>query len=66
MVSYCIVLYGADPLAAFQVLATARNASLVLVSSAALSERVTPLELFGYVITLIAFALYNYFRMRNL
>jgi hypothetical protein len=51
---------------ALQVLSTARNAALVLVSAIALSEHISSLEIVGYTISLASFALYNYFRIRNL
>lgn len=49
-----------------KVLSTARNASLVLVSSMVLGEHITQLEMVGYTISLISFGLYNYFRIRKL
>mmetsp|Transcript_42435 Transcript_42435/g.137021 ORF Transcript_42435/g.137021 Transcript_42435/m.137021 type:complete len:357 (+) Transcript_42435:70-1140(+) len=48
-----------------KVLSTARNASLVLVSAAALNEEVSRIELVGYSITLISFGMYQYFRARG-
>lgn len=53
-------------LAAPQVLSTARNAALVLVSAVALGEDISRLEMAGYTISLGSFALYNYFRIKNL
>ena len=43
-----------------KVLGTARNAGLVLVSSWLYKEAITPLEGWGYAISLLFFAAYNY------
>ena len=49
-----------------KVLAAARNAVLIIFSALLLGEKVSALELGGYGFSLVCFALYNYFRMRNI
>ena len=46
-----------------QVLGTARNALLVLVSVYLYDEIVTGLQLFGYLLSLVFFGTYNYYQM---
>ena len=49
-----------------KVLGTARNAGLVLLSPLLYHEVITPLEGVGYAISLLAFGLYNYFKIKGL
>ena len=48
-----------------KVLGTARSAGLVVWSALVLGERITPLELGGYTLSLLAFAAYNTFKMQG-
>ena len=48
-----------------KVLGTARSAGLVVWSAMVLGERITPIELGGYTLSLCAFGAYNYFKMQG-
>ena len=48
-----------------KVLGTARSAGLVVWSAVVLGERITPLELGGYSLSLCAFAAYNVFKVQG-
>jgi len=48
------------------VLGTARNAGLVVVSALALGEEISPLQACGYTVSLVAFAMYNYYKINQL
>ena len=66
-VNFCTFLViKATSSVTLKVLGTARNAGLVLWSACMLSEKVTPLELAGYSLSLVAFAAYNYFKLKNI
>lgn len=49
-----------------KVLGTARNAGLVVVSALALGEEISPLQACGYTVSLVAFAMYNYYKINQL
>ena len=49
-----------------KVLGTARNAGLVLFSAFWYHETISQLEATGYAVSLLAFAAYNYFKVRGL
>ncbi len=66
-VNFCTFLViKATSSVTLKVLGTARNAGLVLWSACMLSEKVTPLELAGYSLSLVAFAAYNYFKLKRI
>jgi len=49
-----------------KLLGTARNAGLVLFSAVFLGEEITPLQGFGYALSLAIFGLYNYYKIKGL
>jgi len=49
-----------------KLLGTARNAGLVLFSAVFLGEEITPLQGFGYALSLAFFGLYNYYKIKGL
>ena len=66
LVSVCTFLViKATNSVTLKVLGTARSAGLVVWSALFLGERITPLELGGYSLSLCAFAVYNVFKMQG-
>ena len=49
-----------------KLMGTARNAGLVLFSAVVLGEEITPTQTFGYVVCLVFFGVYNYYKIWKL
>mmetsp|Transcript_23943 Transcript_23943/g.44447 ORF Transcript_23943/g.44447 Transcript_23943/m.44447 type:complete len:374 (+) Transcript_23943:46-1167(+) len=48
-----------------KLLATARNALLVIFNAVVMAEHVTPLQFFGYTVSLVGFSFYNYVKYQE-